>query len=87
MRQHLIAAGFKFAPPEACAFTAVGGVMRGHADGIIIHGPDLLGAYVIYPLIWEHNVSRPRPTVRSSVTGSRRNTPIISYRSRFTRRI
>ena len=28
--------------------------MRGHADGIIIHGPDLLGAYVIYPLIWEH---------------------------------
>src|SRR5262249_16950196 len=54
MRRHLVAAGFKFAPPEACAFTAVEGTMRGHADGIIIHGPDLLGAYVIYPLIWEH---------------------------------
>ena len=36
------------------AFTAVEGTIRGHADGIIIHGPDLLGAYVIYPLIWEH---------------------------------
>jgi len=54
MRQHLIAVGFKFAPPAVCGFTAVDGVMRGHADGIIIHGPDLLGAYVIYPLIWEH---------------------------------
>jgi hypothetical protein len=54
MRQHLIAAGFKFAPREAWAFTAVEGVLRGHCDGVIIHGPDLLGAYVIYPLIWEH---------------------------------
>jgi hypothetical protein len=53
-RRHLMAAGFKFAPPEAWAFTAVGGVLRGHCDGVIIHGPDLLGAYVIYPLIWEH---------------------------------
>jgi len=53
MRRHLVAAGFKFAPPAACEFTAVGGTMRGHADGIIIHGPDLLGAYLIYPLIWE----------------------------------
>jgi len=54
MRRHLIAAGFKFAPREAWEFTAVGGAMRGHCDGIIIHGPDLLGAYPIYPLIWEH---------------------------------
>jgi len=53
-RQRLITAGFKFAPPEALAFTAVNGALRGHADGIIIHGPDLPGAYVIYPLIWEH---------------------------------
>jgi hypothetical protein len=53
-RQHLISAGFEFAPPIACEFTAVDGVMRGHADGIIIHGPGLLGADVIYPLIWEH---------------------------------
>jgi hypothetical protein len=53
-RRHLVAAGFKFAPPEALAFTAAGGALRGHADGIIIHGPNLPGAYVIYPLIWEH---------------------------------
>jgi hypothetical protein len=53
-RQHLIAAGFKFAPPGALAFSAVGGALRGHADGIIIHGPDLPGAYLIYPAIWEH---------------------------------
>ena len=52
-RRHLVAAGFRFAPPEACKFTAVDAALRGHADGIIIHGPDLLGAYVIYPLIWE----------------------------------
>jgi hypothetical protein len=54
MRRHLVAAGFKFAPSTACEFTAVEGTMRGHADGIIIHGPDLPGAYLIYPLIWEH---------------------------------
>src|SRR5215471_6962251 len=53
-RQRLITAGFKFAPPEALAFTAVNGALRGHADGIIIHGPDLPGAYMIYPAIWEH---------------------------------
>jgi hypothetical protein len=53
-RQQLIAAGFKFAPPEALAFSAAGGAFRGHADGIITHGPDLLGAYLIYPLVWEH---------------------------------
>ena len=54
MRQRLTAAGFKFAPSEALAFSAVGGALRGHADGIIIHGPDLPGAYLIYPTIWEH---------------------------------
>ena len=54
MRRHLIAAGFKFAPREAWGFTAVEGVMRGHCDGIVIHGPVLAGAYVVYPFIWEH---------------------------------
>ena len=53
-RRLLVAAGFKFAPPEALAFTAAGGALRGHADGIILHGPDLPGAYLIFPLIWEH---------------------------------
>jgi hypothetical protein len=53
-RQHLTSVGFKFSPPKALEFTAADGVLRGHADGIITHGPDLPGAYVIYPLIWEH---------------------------------
>jgi hypothetical protein len=39
MRRHLVAAGFKFAPPEVCAFTAVEGAMRGHADGVLSRGP------------------------------------------------
>jgi hypothetical protein len=53
-RQRLIAAGFRFSPPEVLAFTAAGGALRGHADGIIIHGPDLIGVYLIYPFLWEH---------------------------------
>jgi hypothetical protein len=36
------------------AFTALDGLFRGHADGIIIAGPNLPGAYLIYPLLWEH---------------------------------
>jgi hypothetical protein len=52
-RAHLAAIGFKFAPPEARAFTAVDGALRGHADGIVIHGPNLPGAYLIFPAIWE----------------------------------
>jgi hypothetical protein len=35
-------------------FSGAVGALRGHADGIIIHGPDLPGAYLIYPLLWEH---------------------------------
>jgi hypothetical protein len=53
-RGHLIAAGFKFAPSETLAFSAIGGTLRGHADGIIIQGPDLADTYLIYPAIWEH---------------------------------
>src|SRR5262249_60312732 len=46
VRRHLMAAGFKLAPLEALTFSAADGALRGHADGIIIHGPDLPGAYV-----------------------------------------
>ena len=53
-RRHLADAGFRFAPAQALAFSAAGGLLRGHADGIIIAGPDLPGLYLIYPLIWEH---------------------------------
>jgi hypothetical protein len=52
-RAHLVAAGFKFAPPESLEFTAAGGNLRGHADGIIIAGPNLPGVYFIFPLLWE----------------------------------
>ena len=40
--------------PRCCGFSAVNGALRGNADGIIIAGPDLPGAYLIYPLLWEH---------------------------------
>jgi hypothetical protein len=53
-RDRLVAAGFKFAPPEVLGFSAVNGALRGNADGIIIAGPDLPGAYLIYPLLLEH---------------------------------
>jgi hypothetical protein len=53
-RQHLIATGFKFAPPEALAFSAVNGCLRGHADGIVIAGPSPLnGAEFNFPFLWE----------------------------------
>src|SRR6516165_10001325 len=35
-RQHLIRAGFKFAPDERLAFGTAGGFFRGHADGILL---------------------------------------------------
>jgi hypothetical protein len=51
-RQHLIAAGFKFAPPERLEFKAAGGLFRGHADGILIAGPQLPA--LRFPCLWEH---------------------------------
>ena len=51
-RQHLIAALFKFASPERLKFEAVGGLFRGHTDGILIDGPELPA--LRYPCIWEH---------------------------------
>lgn len=51
-KQHLIAGGFKFAPPERLEFTAADGLFRGHADGIIIAGPEL--PTLSYPALWEH---------------------------------
>src|SRR6516162_473643 len=40
-RQHLVRAGFKFAPREQLAFSTAGGFFRGHADGVLIDGPEL----------------------------------------------
>jgi hypothetical protein len=50
-RKHLIAAGFKFAPKERLKFEAAGGLFRGHADGIIVAGPELPD--LRYPCLWE----------------------------------
>jgi hypothetical protein len=51
-RQHLIAAGFKFAPPDQLEFIAAGGLFRGHADGILVAGPQIPA--LRYPAVWEH---------------------------------
>src|SRR5258708_6850895 len=51
-RQHLIRAGFTFAPDDRLSFSAVDGLFRGHADGIIVAGPVLPD--VGYPAVWEH---------------------------------
>jgi hypothetical protein len=51
-RQHLLAAGVAFAPPEQLEFRAVGGLFRGHADGILVSGPQLPA--LRYPCLWEH---------------------------------
>jgi hypothetical protein len=51
-RQHLIAAGFKFALPERLEFKVADGLFRGHADGILIDGPQLPA--LRYPALWEH---------------------------------
>jgi hypothetical protein len=51
-RQHLIRAGFRFAPADRLSFSALDGLFRGHADGILISGPELPGAD--YPALWEH---------------------------------
>jgi hypothetical protein len=51
-RQHFIRAGFKFAPSEKLSFSAADGLFRGHADGILLAGPELPD--VEYPCLWEH---------------------------------
>jgi hypothetical protein len=52
IRQHLIAVGFKFATPDKLAFSALGGIFRGHADGIFTDGPGL--PELTYPCLWEN---------------------------------
>jgi hypothetical protein len=51
-RRHMRAARFRFAPKARLKFEAVGGLLRGHADGILVAGPKVEG--LIYPAIWEH---------------------------------
>src|SRR6516165_8334456 len=51
-REHLTRTGFKFAPAEKLEFQAVDGLFRGHADGLLVDGPQLPG--LTYPALWEH---------------------------------
>jgi hypothetical protein len=51
-REHLTRTGFKFAPAEKLEFQAVDGLFRGHADGLLLDGPQLPG--LTYPALWEH---------------------------------
>jgi hypothetical protein len=51
-RRRLTAAGFRFGPVTMLAFQAAGGLFRGHADGVILAGPELPD--VGYPCLWEH---------------------------------
>jgi len=69
-RQHLIAAGFNFAPPERLEFQAVDGLFRGHADGILVDGPQLPA--LRYPCLWEHKCIKSkgfRAIERDGLTG------------------
>jgi hypothetical protein len=50
-RQHLIAAGFRFAN-AGLEFKAAEGLFRGHGDGVIVVGPCVPA--LIYPCLWEH---------------------------------
>jgi hypothetical protein len=52
IRGLMIRAGFEFAPTERLGFSAFGDTFRGHADGVLVHGPALPG--VGYPTVWEH---------------------------------
>jgi hypothetical protein len=51
-RDRLIAAGFRFGPVTMLGFRAADGLFRGHADGVIVSGPELPG--IDYPCLWEH---------------------------------
>jgi hypothetical protein len=52
MRAQLSACGFEFAPAEALEFTALE-YLKGHADGVLIGAPHLLGVHLMLPALWE----------------------------------
>jgi hypothetical protein len=53
MRDRLSAIGFRFASTESLKFAAFGGLVEGHADGVVIHAPPLPGLYLQTPCVWE----------------------------------
>jgi hypothetical protein len=66
-RQHLVRAGFRFAPPEQLAFAALDGHFRGHADGVLLGGPVAGG--LIYPAVFEHKYLKLLRMLSSSRDG------------------
>ena len=57
-RQHFEDAGFKFAPPERLEFKVADDLFRGHADGILIDGPQVPA--LRYPALWEHKAVKAK---------------------------
>jgi hypothetical protein len=51
-REHFERAGFRFADKDRLEFAALDGWLRGHADGVFLSGPEVLG--VGYPCLFEH---------------------------------
>ncbi len=69
-RRRLKSIGFKFAPKNRLKFETAGGLLRGHADGILIDGPAVPD--LIYPAIWEHKALQAkswRAIERDGLTG------------------
>jgi hypothetical protein len=51
-REHFTRAKFVFADQDRLAFEALDGMLKGHADGIFVVGPNI--PEVAYPCLWEH---------------------------------
>jgi hypothetical protein len=51
-RQQLLDAGFVFAPLEDLSFIVSGGLIAGHADGVVTGAPT--GVFLTTPAVWEH---------------------------------
>ena len=69
-RQRLISVGFKFASKVRLKFETAGALFRGHADGILVAGPQLPD--LIYPCVWEHKALKAkswRAIERDGLTG------------------
>jgi hypothetical protein len=50
-REHFTNVGFEFAPVDRLKFTALDGMLSGHADGIFVGGPKIQD--IAYPCLWE----------------------------------
>jgi hypothetical protein len=51
-REHLTRAGFVYAPENRLKFSALDGMLTGHADGVLVSGPKVTD--IGYPCLWEH---------------------------------